>query len=289
MDLKEAYKIMGVPETATREEVEKQYAVWVRKDRALKRSQTTDEDFNFAKVNEAYKVITNHYYELENQTKPQRDPRVEKLDHFWTYYKYHVFGAIILLIGIVYIVSSVIEHQQEKKYLASLPDPDVTMMMFGDFFEPDIAKIEESILLSETDWQRVVVSHTQVPAEIKDQFDIALQQKAVVALATDRSDVYMVDNSNHQMLVNQGLFQPLDEYEERLKAIVGEENLVYARTEPSGLDPDEQPGEYHLYTVKLPNSQLYSFLNEEIRAGIHVGSENIENSLRLIELLAKGL
>jgi len=293
MDLREAYRILGVPESASREEVEEQYAVWVRKDRALKRAkaqgEAVDEEFDFAQINAAYRTIVDHYHQLEDQSKPKRDPRIEKLDHFWTYYKYHVIGAIILIIGIVYIINTVIENQQEKARLAALPPADATMMIFGDFYEPNLTSIEEGILLARPDWQRVVVNHTYVPSEITSEFDVALQQKAIVTLVTDRSDVYMVDGNNVQNLVNQGLFRPLDEYADRLKASVGEENLVYLRTEPSGLDPDEQPGEYHIYTIRIPIVQEYSSLSSEAMAGIHVGSENVEKALQLIETLAQGL
>jgi len=61
------------------------------------------------------------------------------------------------------------------------------------------------------------------------------------------------------------------------------------RTEPSGLDPDEQPGEYHLYTIRVPIVQDYSSLTSEALAGIHVGSDNVEKALQLLETLAKGL
>ena len=291
MDLKEAYKILGVPESANREEVEKQYAVWVRKDRALKRSQNKnpDEEFDFSKINEAYKTITKHFYELENADKPKRDPRVEKLDHFWTYYKLHVLGAIILIIGAVYFINTLVENQREKERLAQLPPPAVTMMMFGDFFEPDTEKIEEAILAVQPEWERIVVATTYLPSEITTQYDIALQQKAVISLVTDRSDVYMIDQANMQNLVNQELFQPLDAYEERLKESVGEDNLVYARTLPSGLYEDEEPGELHLYLIRVPNHELYQSLSGEVMAGIHVGSDNIEHALQMIEALAKGL
>lgn len=290
MDLKQAYEILGVPESANRDEVEKQYAVWVRKDRAAKRGMAdSDESIQFAKVNEAYKMIIDHFYELENQDKPQRNPRVEKLDHFWTYYKFHVIGAIILIIGIAYIINTVVENQQEKARLAQLPPPNATMMMYGDFFEPDIEGIESGVLAAKPDWERVVVGHTYLPSSMNDPYAIALQQKAMVTLVTDRSDVYMIDQHNMQVLVNQELFRPLDEYEDRLKASVGEENLIYARTMPSGLDPDEQPGEIHLYLIRLPISDLYSSLADEIMAGIHVSSENIENALQMIETLVNDL
>ena len=257
MDLKEAYEILGVPESADREEVEKQYAVWVRKDRALKRAQgeAANEDFDFAKINEAYKTITKHFYDMENAAKPKRNPRVEKLDHFWTYYKFHVIGAVILIIGAVYFINTMVENQRERERLAQLPPPAATMMMFGDFMEPDTETIEEAILSSKPEWERVVVNTTYVPTEITTQYDIALQQKAVVSLVTDRSDVYMIDQSNMQNLVNQQLFQPLDQYEERLKASVGEDNLVYARTLPSGLYEDEEPGGFTSIWFACPTTR----------------------------------
>lgn len=291
MDLKEAYEIMGLPESADREEVEKQYAVWVRKDRANRRAkpEERDESFDFEKINEAYRRILQHFHEMESAAKPKRNPRVEKLDHFWTYYKWHVIAGLIILIGIGYIINTVIENRQEQARLAQLPPADVALMMYGNFYEPDLELIEEKIMTAKPEWQRVVVSNTYLPIEVRDTFDIAFQQKAIINLHIDHSDVYMTDNYQFQSLVNLELYQPLDEYEERLKASVGEENLVYAQTLPSGLDPDEQPGEIHLYAVKLPISDLYHTAVEEIYAGVHVNSEKIENALQLIETLAQGL
>lgn len=291
MDLNEAYEIMGIPESSTREEVEQQYAVWVRKDRAAKRSgpDSDQEVFDFTKVNEAYRTILNHFYELDDKEKPKRSPGIEKLDHFWTYYKFHLFGALLLIGGIIYGINVYLDHKAEQEYLASLPPAAATMMIYGDFYEPNIGDIEMSILNQKPDWERIVVNHTYLPAEITDSYGIALQQKAVVTLVTDRSDVYLIDHGNMQGLVNQGLFQPLDAYEERLKAAVGEANLIYARSEPSGLYDEEEPGETHLYMIKLPPSDQYHTLADEVMAGIHIRSENIENALQMIEVLAGGL
>lgn len=97
----------------------------------------------------------------------------------------------------------------------------------------------------------------------------------------------MINRFNFQNLVNQGLFRPLDEYADRLRAAVGEENLVYARKDPNGYERDEQAGELHLYTVRLPKRDVYNTRLDEILAGIHVASDNIENALQLIEVLAK--
>jgi len=289
MDLKEAYEILGVPETATREDVEKQYAVWARRDRARKRTQSSElhEDFDFGRINEAYKTITRHYLELEDQNKPKRDPRVEKLDHFWTYYKFHVFGAVLLIIIIAYIVNVVIDKQQEKERLAQLPPSSVSMMMFGEYIQPDLTKIEAMILSAKPDWQRVELGHTYVPSVIDDPYDYTSQQKAVITIITDRSDVYMIDRHNLQNLVNQGLFQPLDAYKDRLAAAVGEDNLIYLRKDPDGYDPDAPPGDLLLYTVRLPKKELYHANTEEVLVGIHVASENIENAIQLIEALAR--
>jgi len=289
MDLHEAYKILGVPENAGREEVEKQYDMWARKDRARKRSQTSraDDDFDFDRINEAYKTITRHFLEQEELGKPKRDPRVEKLDHFWTYYKWHVIGGIIAILVICYFANIVIERQEEKKRLAQLPPASVSMMLFGDYFQPDLAQIESFVLSQKTDWQRIVVNHTYVPSAIQTRYDYNSQQKAVITLISDRSDVYVINRFNFQNLVNQGLFRPLDEYADRLRAAVGEENLVYARKDPNGYERDEQAGELHLYTVRLPKRDVYNTRLDEILAGIHVASDNIENALQLIEVLAK--
>lgn len=286
MDLKEAYKVLGVPETASREEVEKQYAVWARRDRARKRAQSaSSDDFDFDQINLAYKTILNHYIQQEQSDKPEQHPLVEKLDHFWTYYKMHVIIGFIVVFTVGYFINLTIENQREKARLAQLPPADVTMMMFGDYVYPDLQQIEEFILTENKDWQRVAVNLTFVPSKVNNPYDVTSQQKAVITLLSDRSDVYMIDRNNFQNLVNQGLFMPLDEYKERLRAAVGEDNLVYTRKESTDYRNDE-PGELHLYTVRIPKQDIYNARGDEVLVGIHMGSENIENALRLIEFLA---
>ncbi|WP_178019607.1 J domain-containing protein [uncultured Paenibacillus sp.] len=66
-DLKIAYEVLGLPENATKQQIENRYYVLVRKDRTRtlrnEHDEGPDSTFNIGEVNQAYKMIMEFEHE----------------------------------------------------------------------------------------------------------------------------------------------------------------------------------------------------------------------------------
>ncbi len=241
-EIKKAYQTLGLSEDATLDEVEKQYSIWVRREKNRNRlgEKVGDaETFDFAAINAAYRLIRRTIDEQANpeaSTSAKKRPRwAEKMDHFWEYYKLHTIGAIILIVIIGSIIQGVIQTQREKAFEASLPPIDATITLFGEFRmfaqEPDLSPMEQQILSLMPEWQRVKIDYVYAPLEARDQFDIGMQQRSMIVLATERPDIYIVDDRNFARLARQGAFLPLTSMTEEWKNQLREDKFIYATVE----------------------------------------------------------
>ncbi len=265
--LRKAYKTLGLPEDASKQQVEDRYTLSVRREKARSRQRQdameTNETYDFEQISAAYHTIRNHLEELEDASNPfvrrmrSRSPWVQKLDHFWNYYKLHTLVAIVFVVVVGYIIQGIADHQREKSAEARRPPIDVEIMLFGKYFmgegNPDFTPMESNILALMPEWKRVKSELIYSPLDAKDQFDIAAQQKSIVALATTKPDLYISDKANFMRLANQGVYQPLDPYETKLKNAVGESRLIYAESK-------DTQGK-HLFGVDITNSDIFHGLN----------------------------
>ncbi|MDG0808369.1 J domain-containing protein [Cohnella rhizosphaerae] len=225
--LKQAYAELGLPEDAHREALDNRYYVLMRRARTQKMrehgeapaGERVDED----KVNAAYRFIKDFeeaqakdaYARETYGSDPKKAARAVKRAHFFHYYKLHILGAIVLLIAIGYGIKSYVDHRHEQAELAKLPPVDVSVMFFGNYLygdgiNPDMTNVEADILKQFPDWKRVVAGLTYVPAETRSEQDMALLQKSMLVLMTDKSDLYIMDKINFEKLAPQEGLLPLD-------------------------------------------------------------------------------
>jgi len=287
-EIKKAYEILGLSEDATLDDVEKQYSIWVRREKNRNRlgeKVGEAESIDFAAINAAYRLIRQKLDEQSNSealTATNKRPRwVEKTEHFWEYYKLHTIGAIILIVIIGSIVQGVIQNQREKAIEASLPPIDVTITLFGEFRmfaqDPDLSPMEQQIYSLMPEWQRVKLDYVYAPLEARDQFDIAMQQRSMIVLATERPDIYVVDDRNFARLARQGAFLPLTSLAEEWKNLVGEEKLYYASVE--GVSQSALLG------LDITSSPIVQALQITDEPKIMVIRADAQNHLKAMELM----
>lgn len=212
IDRKQAFEILGLPEDAAREEIERKYFLLLKKTHAedLKEPNSLSDDSESSrltvdKLNEAYEVIMG----IE-----KTDPKVklgwnkESVGHFFHYYKIHVIVAVILLAVAGYTIKEYVDNQRIKAELALLPDPDVQVLFVGNFStnEDGVPEIEKQILDMFPEWERVTVDFVYRPLNSQDPMDAVLLQKSIVDLMTKRGDVYIMDKDNYEQLVIQDIF-----------------------------------------------------------------------------------
>lgn len=297
MELKQAYERLGLGEGALREEVEKRYELLLRKE---KQKQLRGEASEFGEINEAYKLILNYEdQQIVGTITEQRygkykrfSTQAEWLDHFFSYYRWHLIGGIALVALSVYGVFAYMENQAEQARLAALPPEDLEASFIGRFYlsqdRDALDHLEAAMVGRMPGWQRVEVDVTTLNMASPDTMDVALQQKVVVQLATERPDVYIMDNDTFQWLARTGALLPLDEQaESRWKELLPEgavkRGAVY-ETEPGRAEP--VPGEEHVYGIELGASPLAESLplaKQEIIVGLRLDAQRQEKAFEMIE------
>lgn len=304
-ELIQAYKTMGLPENASKEEVDKRYTILMRQARSRQKLSTEANADNapsvdFENVTRAYRLILDH----ENQQATEQFNQQEygkykkmagtaaKVDHFWRYYKVHVFGGILAVALIIYGIVSFIDHREEQARLASLPPIDLYILYFGEYFINDgdggngtVEQLEEALLAQFPEWKRFKVNLTYVPVETKDQMDMASQQKAMIVMATEKPDIYIMDTTTFDRFAAQGVLLNLDDIATgSVKEALTTDAAHKQITED---DPTE-----HVYGIDISKSSINDNLpviaKNNFIAGIRVNTVNSEKALQLInEFLEK--
>lgn len=299
-DLKQAYKRMGLPENASKEELDKRYTILMRQARSRQQQPSAqdqgDPAAEFDEVTRAYRFILDYEDRVAAEEFNQKEygkykkmaGSAAKLDHFWRYYKLHVFGGILALALIIYGVNSFMDHRAEQARLASLPPIDLSVMYFGEYFIDDgqgggtgtNEQLEAALLEQFPEWKRFNLNLTYVPLETKDQMDMASQQKAMIVLMTEKPDVYILDTASFNWIAPQGVLLNLDDVATgKVKEALGTDKAIKQKT-------DDDPAE-HVYGIDISKSSIIGKLPALARnnfiVGIRVTSEKVDNGLYFID------
>jgi hypothetical protein len=251
MDLKRAYEILGIPENSSMEEVEKRFEILIRNQR---RKQSGEGAINPESYAQAYKTIkeaerraaVERYNETRFGTNSRKKQLMEKLEYFWNYYRWYVFGSIIAIIVLVMLINGFIEKRRE----AALPPPDLEIMLYGNYNGADEVGMEKELLKKYTNWKRVHVLLNYYPSEMSGIADPAYVQKSIVLLATEHPDVYIVDRPAFERMLQQGALSPLDDLKSSLGPGLSSDKML------TGSQPqDDKP---HLYGLDITGNSLWS-------------------------------
>lgn len=292
-DLKKQYEIMGLPEFADKEEVEKRYTLLLRRDRARQKLEAQDEAssqeevLDFDQITAAYKKIlayedqkyTEAFNEQEYGKYKNLSGQAQKVDHFWRYYRFHTLGAIAAIALIIYGIVSFIDHQEEKKRLASLPPIDVSVMFMGTFGMQDnddkFERINEALLEAFPGWSRFDSNIIYVPRDEMNQ--MAYLQKATVILATEIDDLYVMDEPMLQWVGQQGAFLDLGAEPELAPLLTENNSKKFAIAE----DPTER-----VYAVDLGKTAFVNdvpVLGQNFYVGIRINAKHPEKAKEFLK------
>lgn len=293
-DLKQAYERLGLPELAPREEVEKRYTTLMRRERSRAQQQQdsgTEKSGNdeFALITQAYRFIleyedrktTDAFNEQEYGKYKGMAGKAQKMDHFWRYYKFHTLGAVVAVALIIYGIISFVNYREEQAYLASLPPVDLEVSFMGNYYLNDTAEkeepLEKALLAAFPEWKRFKTMLTPVPEDEANQY--AYMQKAVLMLATENPDIYVMDKNIFQWVGVQGVLKPLDDAAEgELKPLLKDGLARKLKTEE---DTSER-----IYGIDLSTSELVTDLplyKQDMIVGIRANAKNPDKALQFIK------
>ncbi|WP_028610254.1 hypothetical protein [Paenibacillus harenae] len=288
-ELKQAYELMGLPEFAAKDDVEKRYTTLMRQARSRSKEQGQDAEESFAKITKAYRLIleyedrklTDAFNEQEYGKYKKMAGQAQKMDHFWRYYKFHTLGAIAAVALIIYGIISFMDYRAEQERLANLPPVDLNVSFMGNYMlmedAPKDEPIEKALLTAFPEWKRFASMVTFVPADEANQY--AYMQKAVLILATEHPDVYIMDRNIFQWVGVQGVLMNLDsDVEGDFKPLLKEGVAMKLKT--------DEDTEEHVYGIDLTNTALADdvpLYKENMIVGIRVDSKNPDKAREFIK------
>lgn len=261
-NLKQAYELLGLPENASREKLEREFDILLRKSRS--RHLDPGEAEEIERKIQAYKRI----FEAEEQRKiaelsQKRYAKwgkfagtAEKMDDFFRLYRTHVIIGLIAVVAIIFGTNAYLDHREEQKRLTALPPVDLSIMMVGNFMTDDqnggVEALEQAITAQIPGFKRVEVENVYLPPQGEAGLgaaDMAYQQKAMAMIATTSPDIYITDAPTFEWLSNGGAFLSLDDVANgELRSLLTEDTLVK--------DVSDEDNAEHVYGIKVTDSTL---------------------------------
>ncbi|GGH16460.1 molecular chaperone DnaJ [Paenibacillus segetis] len=299
-DLKQAYETLGLPENASREDVEKAFDLQLRKSRNRQQDAnlTDGEESEFSIKLKAYKQIVEYEDRLIIQGKNQEryskwgrfSGTAEKVDDFFRLYKFRVIISVIAVIVLIFGINAFIDHREEQKRLAALPPIDLSILYIGNFITNDTTgrtdELEKAMTEQFPEFQRLGISLTFLPPEGDGAggAGMAYQQKAMAVLATESPDIYIMDKPTIEWIGRSGVLQNLDDVAEgALKPFLTTDKTIKVKTEDDTTE--------HIYGIDVSDSPLFNELpisKREVILTVRDGSKNFDKAMLFIQRYLEG-
>lgn len=275
-DLKKAYEILGLPEDATREQVENRYFILMKRARSVQNRpdaiESTNTALDLAEVNRAYNLVLGIESEKTGTIEKQ-----SKYAHFMYYYKFHLIFGILIILFAGYMIKENIDKRIAE---AKLPPKELSVSVFGNFYFADVNLLQQNMLKLIPEWKRIDTTLTFVPTEIKSEQDMAMQQKSMLNLMTEHPEIYILDAKNFGMLATQGAFKRLDKLEGWAALQVPPDKLRNAKAEE---DTEALP--YGIDITDNPVFQGIEMTGERQIIAVRFSDENWNNTYKMLEKL----
>lgn len=281
LDIKSAYEVLGLSESVSKEDIEKRYAILLKKYRSIdiddkENSGITKDEIN--KVTTAYNLLMG-YETLEQEDNIEKEPNLvfkklgvdqKKFENFIHYYKFHILGGIVAVVALVSIIVSIVTNV----------DPDLNVAFIGSVFCQDTDVFKEKTVDAMPDLKAVGTDAATIFEGMDGQMEYAANMKLVVLFAGADVDVFLIDKEYFEKYAEQGAFKNLDELAQELKV---EENGVKVYRKKTESDEQE-----HIYGIDLTeNASLREsgVEGQKIIAAIRANSKHYDNAIGLIKYL----
>ena len=276
MDTKKAYATLGLDENATDEEVEKRYTVLLL--RSKKQSAGQDPGApSMDEITKAYNFIKGIAIEEEIRKKEPKNKTFGKIEYVYEYYRWHIIGTIAAVLIVFFTASSIIQNRSEEKRIERA---DLKVTFFTDYqIQGELDSFEVKTLEQMTDWKDIHIVNQYSPTDPKDEYGMAMMQKAIISMAADKADIYIMDKTNYARFSKQGAFLRLDNIPSLASVPQEKRRTGESDTgEPvwSGIDVSNHPA---IKELKLPDVEKIAL--------IRVNANKKDNAVKVLEWLSQ--
>lgn len=323
MDKKEARKILRVTKDATRNEIERKYAIYLKRHKAeqafMEENQETGEDpegktlqdpaavtaktersneYSFEQITKAYDVLMGYEVPQKEYTPGKAAPLLKKAGidekkakNFFYYYKYHILAIIAVILIIVFTVRGCVNTVR----------PDFNLAFVGSFIYSDATDaLKDSIKANVPQIAEPGIDGAYLGDDSMGEQQYAMEMKATVLMAAGDIDVFILDKTTFNRYAKQGALMSLDEIAPGLGVDLeaNKEFVVAVEDQTIGTDglseeeatdnTAQEPAQTHLFGIDVSNSAVLEetgVLGNEKIACIFVGCEQIDKAEKLIQFL----
>jgi hypothetical protein len=276
VQMKDAHKILGLKEGASKNEIERRYTVLFKK---FKSGGMADSEYSFDEITRAYNLLMGYEQEINEEDIQLRPNRIFKLlginekkaNNFLHYYKFHILIGIVIVIVLVSTIRSCIMK----------PPIDLNMAFIGEFYYSDTENIENKIRERIPDIRGISIDSAILSDNMDGEQEYAMQMKVMVLLAAADVDIYILDRSNFEKFAKQGAFAPLD----NIVNVDKDKNSDFILKVEE--DIEEEPEE-HLYGINAGESKFFEetdIYGEEKIISLGIKAKNHEYAVLLIKSL----
>jgi len=280
LEVKDAYKLLGVREGAGRDEIEKRFAVLLKKHRmSIKEGSENASEVNMEEIINAYNFLMGYEVKGAEEQEVDRKPNPllqkigvdeKKARNFFYYYKFHIVIGVIVLIVLVTTLRGCLTRVA----------PDLNIAFVGEFFYSDTDGFETAIENKLPEVKEVGIDGAILSEKLDGQQEYAMQMKAVVIFAGGDTDVFILDRPNFEKYAGMGAFMSLDE-------LVQDLGIDRNKNRSNVLKAEEEQVE-HLYGIDVSSSPLFDkggIAGKERIAAVNVRAKHYRNAVRLINIL----
>ena len=324
MDKKEARKILGVTKETSINDIERKFSILLKKQRMAKikpeeeeelqegvsagidgtskdsdsvripadNSVEKQEEYSFEQVTQAYNILMGYEVVMKEEPPSKAAPLLKKAGidekkarNFFYYYKFHLLGAIALIIIMVFTVKGFVNRV----------NPDFNMAFIGKISYSDATdKLKTAFKADVPDIKEPGFDGAYLSDDDHSEQQYAMTMKATVLFAGGDIDLFIMDKENYLKYAKNGAFLDLDELAPGMGVDLekNKENIVaIEETDINGdVKTGGEPAVKHLYGVDITNSTALKesgVLGDSFVASIYVNSKNRDKALKALQYLMK--
>lgn len=279
MDRQKALSVLGLPETASVEDVQKRYEVLFRKFKSI---QTDEKGSTWEDIEAAYRFLMGinfHDPEAEKRKKYVKNhpnPILklfgidqEKFSNFVHYNKwYFIGGALVVFLVVSFIVSAI-----------NRVDPDLKMVCAGELALAQYEPLENAIIEQIEGAQAVQLQVIPLSVEgAESQVEMVSREKLQLEVLVGKNDIFILDLATYRDYAALGAFVALNDRMDELGIKEYDKEMLEVALDA---EDGEESGTPMLYGVDVSNSPLlrdYGLLGETFIATMGIAAENPENA-----------